>query len=205
MSGRPTVIVWSDYISPYAFVAKAWAYALEADYDLTLDWRPYTLDIASFQGSVEQRDPHHWRRVRYAYMDARRFANKQGLTLMGPKKIFYARPVNAGMLYAQEHGVFQAYNDRAFERFWRRDLDPESVEAVAALLEQCGAPAGFASFYAGEGGGRHDQLRTEAEASGIFGVPSFVFDGELFWGGDRVLLLRERLDEKGVTRRRGSN
>ena len=74
MSDRPTVIIWSDYISPYAFVAKAWAYALEADYDLTLDWRPYTLDIASFQGSVEQRDPHHWRRVRYAYMDARRFA-----------------------------------------------------------------------------------------------------------------------------------
>ena len=72
MSDRPTIIVWSDYISPYAFVAKAWAYALEADYDLMLDWRPYTLDIASFQGSVEQRDPHHWRRVRYAYMDARR-------------------------------------------------------------------------------------------------------------------------------------
>jgi 2-hydroxychromene-2-carboxylate isomerase len=106
------------------------------------------------------------------------------------------------MLYAQDHGVFQAYNDRAFERFWRRDLDPESVEAVGALLEQCGAPAGFASFYAGEGGARHDQLRTEAEASGIFGVPSFVFDGELFWGGDRIFLLRERLDEKGVTRRR---
>ena len=38
-------------------------------------------------GEVAQRDPHHWRRVRYAYMDARRFANKQGLTLMGPKKI----------------------------------------------------------------------------------------------------------------------
>ena len=108
------------------------------------------------------------------------------------------------MLYAQDCGVFQAYNDRAFERFWRRDLDPESVEAVGALLEQCGAPAGFASFYAGEGGARHDQLRAEAEASGIFGVPSFVFDGELFWGGDRVFLLRERLDEKGV-RRRGGN
>ena len=98
--------------------------------------------------------------------------------------------LSAGMLYAQDHGVFQAYNDRAFERFWRRDLDPESVEAVGALLEQCGAPAGFASFYTGEGGARHDRLRAEAEASGIFGVPSFVFDGELFWGGDRVFLLR---------------
>ena len=40
-----------------------------------------------------------------------------------------------------------------------------------------------------------------AEASGVFGVPTFVFDGELFWGGDRIGLLRERLDEKGVKRR----
>lgn len=202
MSAPTKVILWTDYVSPYAFVAKAWAYQLEADYEIDLEWRPYTLDIASFQGSVEQRDPHHWRRVRYAYMDARRFANKQGLVLMGPKKIYYARTINAGMLYAQQHGVFRAYNDLAFDRFWRRDLDPENVDAVSGALEEAGAPPGFAGFLAGEGGARHDALRAEAEASGIFGVPSFVLDGEIFWGGDRVFLLRERLDEKGVPRRR---
>ncbi len=198
---RAEVRVWSDYVSPYAFVAKAWAYALEADYDIALEWRPYTLDIASFQGSVAERDPHHWRRVRYAYMDARRFANKQGLTLRGPKKVFFARPLNAGMLYSQRHGVFRRYNDLAFDRFWRRELDPENVEAVAATLTEAGAPAGFAGFLAGEGGAEHDRLRSEAEAAGVFGVPTLVFDGELFWGGDRIGLLRERLDEKGVKRR----
>ncbi|WIM12172.1 DsbA family protein [Enhydrobacter sp.] len=196
------IVLWSDYVSPYAFVAKAWAYALEADYEVVLHWRPYTLDIASFQGSVEERDPHHWRRVRYAYMDARRFANKQGLTLMGPKKIYFARPANAGMLYAQKHRAFPRYNDLAFDRFWRRALDPENVEAVEGLLVEAGAPAGFAAFLAGEGGAEHDRLRNEAEGSGVFGVPTFVFEGELFWGGDRVGLLRERLDEKGVKRRR---
>jgi 2-hydroxychromene-2-carboxylate isomerase len=195
------VIFWIDYVSPYAFVAKAGAYDLERDYEIAVDWRPYTLDIASFQQSVAERDPHHWRRVRYAYMDARRFANKQGLTLMGPKKIYYARPLNAGLLYACKHDVFRAYNDRAFDLFWRRAIDPESIEAVEALLVEAGAPAGFADFLAGEGGVEHDRLRTEAEASGVFGVPTFVFDGELFWGGDRIELLRERLEEKGVTRR----
>jgi 2-hydroxychromene-2-carboxylate isomerase len=33
-------------------------------------------------------------------------------------------------------------------------------------------------------------------------VPTFVFEGELFWGGDRIGLLRERLDEKRVAHRR---
>jgi 2-hydroxychromene-2-carboxylate isomerase len=192
------VTLWIDYVSPYAFVAKAEAYRLEADYDIALQWRPYTLDIANIQQPVEARDPHHWRRVRYAYIDARRFANKQGLTLKGPKRIYDARAVNAGMLYAQKHGVFRRYNDRAFELFWRRELDPESVEAVEALLVEAGAPKGYADFLAGEGGAEHDHLRGEAEAAGVFGVPTLVFEGELFWGGDRIGLLRERLDERGA-------
>lgn len=195
------VLLWSDYVSPYAFVAKAGAYTLEADYDITLVWQPYTLDVASFMGEVEERDPHHWRRVRYSYMDARRFASKQGLTLKGPRRIYVARPANTGMLYAQSHGVFRRYNDLAFERFWQRALDPEDVAAVEALLIEAGAPPGFPDFLLSKGGAEHDRLRTEAEASGVFGVPTFAFEGELFWGGDRIGLLRERLDEKGVKRR----
>ncbi len=198
---RAEITLWIDYVSPYAYVARAWAYELEKDYDIGLAWKPYTLDIASFQQSVEGRDPHHWRRVRYAYMDARRWADKQGLTLKGPKKIFYARPAATGMLYAQQQGVFRAYNDLVFDRFWRRELDPESVEEIEGTLREAGAAAGFRAFYDGAGGLEHDRLRNEAEASGVFGVPTFVFEGELFWGGDRIGLLRERLDEKGVGRR----
>ena len=50
-------------------------------------------------------------------------------------------------------------------------------------------------------GEAYDRLRNEAEASSVFGAPPFVFEGELFSGGDRgdrIGLLRERLDEKGV-------
>ena len=41
-----------------------------------------------------------------------------------------------------------------------------------------------------------DAVIAEAEAMGVFGVPMFVLDGELFWGCDRLDLLRERLDER---------
>jgi 2-hydroxychromene-2-carboxylate isomerase len=40
---------------------------------------------------------------------------------------------------------------------------------------------------------RHEQSISDALAAGAFGVPSFVVDGELFWGQDRLPLLRRQL------------
>jgi 2-hydroxychromene-2-carboxylate isomerase len=33
----------------------------------------------------------------------------------------------------------------------------------------------------------------EAEQLGVFGVPTFVIAGEIFWGGDRLWMVREKL------------
>jgi 2-hydroxychromene-2-carboxylate isomerase len=182
-------------------VAKAGAYELEADYDIALRWLPYTLNIPSYLGSVDDRSPHQWRRVRYSYMDARRFANEQGLTLRGPTKIFDSRLAGVGMLYAEREGVFRRYNDLAFERFWKRELDIESLDAVAGVLQEAGADsAGFRDFVDGEGGAEHDRIRAEAEEAGVFGVPMFVVEGELFWGGDRLPQVRAKLDKMGLAR-----
>lgn len=40
---------------------------------------------------------------------------------------------------------------------------------------------------------RHERTIADALAAGAFGVPSFVADGELFWGNDRLVLLRRHL------------
>jgi 2-hydroxychromene-2-carboxylate isomerase len=197
-----TVLLYVDIKSPYAFVAKAAAYRLADDYDIDLRWLPYTLHIPDFLGAVDERNPHQWRRVRYSYMDARRFANKQGLTLKGPQKIFDTRPAHIGMLYAEKHGVLRAYVDLAFELFWKREFDVGDIDAVSMVLARAGADAaGFGAFAQGEGGTEHDRICAEAEAAGVFGVPMFVIDGELFWGSDRIDLVRERLDELGLPRR----
>ena len=64
------------------------------------------------------------------------------------------------------------------------------------MLAEAGVPAaGFADWAAGEGRRRHDTLQREAEDLGVFGVPTFIFREELFWGGDRLGMLRERIVE----------
>ena len=194
-----------DYKSPYAYLAQAAAYQLAQDFDIVIDWLPLTLDIPSYLGSAEvdattgkvlseQRNAHQWRRVKYSYMDCRREANRRGLVIRGPQKIFDSSIAHIGMLYAKRQGDFRAYHDAVFERFWRRELDIENPEIVKQVLAEVGVDtAGFLDYLNAEGRQEHDRVLREAEDSGVFGVPSYVVNGELFWGAERIDLVRERL------------
>ncbi len=47
-----------------------------------------------------------------------------------------------------------------------------------------------------ETGQHHEKNIADAIAAGVFGVPSFVVDGQMFWGNDRLALLRHHLGVK---------
>jgi 2-hydroxychromene-2-carboxylate isomerase len=191
---KPRVRVYTDYKSPYAFVANKRLFELEEKHDVELEWLPYTLRVAEFMGAVEERTPHFWRKVRYAYMDARRFANAQGLTMKGPRRIYDAFYSSIGMLFAQRHGFFRAYHDTVFRRFQSHELEIDDLAEISGVIASLGGPAsGFEAYARGPARAEHDRIIDEAEALGVFGVPTMVFNGELFWGGDRIDMLIERV------------
>jgi 2-hydroxychromene-2-carboxylate isomerase len=81
-----------------------------------------------------------------------------------------------------------------FERFWRRELNIEDADVVAAVLAEAGADvSGFSDYLAGEGRREHDRIRAAAETAGVFGVPTLVIDGELFWGREHLPDIRKIL------------
>ena len=200
-----TIKVYTDYKSPYAYLAKDLAYELERETGVRLDWLPYTLDIPSYLGSAtldasgkvveESRNAHQWRRVKYSYMDCRREASRRGLVIRGTQKIWDSSLANIGMLYAKQHGVLRAYHDRVFERFWKRELDIEDVAVLGAVLQEVGADASaFADYAAGEGRAQLTQIQCAAEAAGVFGVTSFLLeDGSLYWGREHLPRIKELL------------
>jgi 2-hydroxychromene-2-carboxylate isomerase len=217
MTSFRTLTVYTDYKSPYAYLAKDLAYELERDFPIRLDWRPYILDIPSYLGSAtvdpsgnvleEVRNAHQWRRVRYSYMDCRRQARKRGLTIRGTRKIWDSTLAAAGMLFAQRAGeaVFRAYHNSVFERFWQRALDIESPAAVAAVLSCSGAASSEFISQAEALRGEVAAISRAAEARGVFGVPTFVLAGEssgagelqgadeLYWGSEHLPDLRNLL------------
>jgi len=206
MTEKRTITVYTDYKSPYAYLAKDPSYELEHIPGVKLDWLPYVLDIPSFLGSArlddagnvieEARNAHQWRRVKYSYMDCRRQARKRGLVIRGTTKIWDTVLASAGMLYAKRQGdaVFRDYHDRVYERFWKRELDVEDIAAVTAVLAEAGAETkGFAAYAVEEGLADVNQIRLAAEEAGVFGTPTFVIDGELFWGSEHLPDIREML------------
>jgi len=101
---------------------------------------------------------------------------------------------NFVLLGLLERGNFRRYNDLVFERFWKRELDIEDPAAMGSVVQACGLNAQEFSDFEEEGRRDLNRICREAVALRIFGVPSFVVDGEIFWGGDRIWMVREKLE-----------
>ena len=188
-----TVDLWIDLKSPYSFVAKDPAYALETELGATVRLRPFHLEI---MGGVNPNDPaalqRGLRKIKYLYADVRRFA--RGMTILGPRKIFDTRLVHMAWLFADKSGKGRALIDLAYPRFFKRELDYEDRTAIDALLDEIGVDrSGFDAYVAGEGPETLTRHQQEAETAGVFAVPTFVVDGELFWGQDRLDFVRAKL------------
>lgn len=190
------LIHFTDFKSPFAYLAMDDLRALEEKYGVTFRWVHFTLHIPEFLGAVETRSENEWRKVKYAYMDARRLANRKGLTVLGPQKIFDSRPASIGMTYAMELGLLRAYAQTTFERFFQRDLELGDPAEVEGVLKNIGADmSGWDDWLIGEGLQRHEAERADAIERGVFGVPTLSIDRELFWGGDRFWMVEEKLQQ----------
>jgi 2-hydroxychromene-2-carboxylate isomerase len=197
-----TVALYIDYRSPYSYLAKDEAYQLELDFNIKLEWFPFYTDLTgAYGGPLEQRPAREWMKVKYLYMDCRRLAKRKGLTIRGTIKIYDPTIVSVAMLWAQRHNVFRKFHDDVLPPFWNREFDIEDVDVVKRALKNVDAPVeGFDAFLAGEGKHTFDDINKTADARGVFGVPSFVFRDEVFWGTDRIEMLRDALQECGLQR-----
>ena len=201
------LIVYLDIKSPYAFIAwqptVRWARRL----GLSVDWRPLTLDIPSYLGSArvdeqgnvleQNRSDEQWAWVRHAYKDARRYAALDGLTLRGTVKIWDTSLAHIGFMWAKHHdqaadesssdSSLQRYLGETYPPFWRRELDVEDPAVIESLLDDAGVPiAGFRRFLDGEGRVEHYAMQAQIFDAGIYGVPSYVVGGELFFGREHL-------------------
>lgn len=188
------------YTSPFTYLAWAPARELERTHRVKLRFIPYGVNIRKTYGNLD--DPTVERRkVRYLYLDARRIAKERSLIIYPPKKIFSCRLAFYGGQFAAKHDRFVPYSDRVFERFWKQELDVEKSDAIDVVLAEVGVDANeFHRYVETDARAELDRCFEEANQDQVFGVPTFIVEGEPFWGEDRIDWLVKKLDALGLRR-----
>ena len=85
---------------------------------------------------------------------------------------------------------------RIFDFIWTTGEDASDPARFAKLCDELGVDQGQLAQ-------AKDVLRKnteEAAQRGVFGVPSFVVDGEVFWGADAIDFLKAFLEDRSVVR-----
>ncbi len=134
------------------------------------------------------------RKARYLWRDHARYAKLTGLPFRKPsrfpiKTALALRCVLAAKRIAGEAGqgelAAQSLSQAVFRAYWERDEDIADPAVVRTLISaQADRMLQLADSIE-----VRDELRAitaDAAARGVFGVPAFFVDGEMFWGKDRL-------------------
>ena len=188
------------YTSPFTYLAWAPAYALERSHRVKLRFIPYGVNICKTYGNLKILTVDR-RKVRYLYLDARRIAKERGLDYLSAEKDFLLPPRVLWGPVRRTQDRFLPYSDRVFERFWKRELEVEKPDAIDAVLTEVGLDAEeFHRYVENRCARRIRSLLRGGATDRIFGVPTFMVDGEPFWGEDRVEWVIKKLDALGLRR-----
>ncbi len=86
----------------------------------------------------------------------------------------------------------------ATQAVWAQERNIADADTLASLLAEQGlASTRLDDARTPEVQARYDANTQRAIDAGVFGAPSYVVDGELFWGQDRLDFVERRLQSAG--------
>jgi len=141
-------------------------------------------------------------RQAYRLVELRRFSDWLGLPLILKPKHFPVPGDDAARLIiavdqADGADAAMALAGRVLTAVWVQERDIASAATLAELLAACGLPAErLTESRAPQVQARYEQYTLQAIEAGVFGAPSYVIDGEIFWGQDRLDFVERRLAQK---------
>lgn len=86
----------------------------------------------------------------------------------------------------------------AFHAIWGEGRDPNAPEVLAAIAQAAGDPSAVERINDPAIKDRLAWNAVQATEAGIFGVPTLLIDGEVFWGGDAMDMALAFLDDPAM-------
>lgn len=136
-------------------------------------------------------------KLAYEFREIDRFIARHGFDEFQMNPHF---PVNTltlmrGAVAAQELDLFEAYVAAIFHFMWEDPRKLDDPEVLEAALEEAGLPGEELLALAGDQEVKNQLIANtqEALAQGVFGLPSFIVGGELWFGKDRLREVEDAL------------
>jgi 2-hydroxychromene-2-carboxylate isomerase len=189
-----------DCSSPWTYLAFHAVQPLAAELGAEIAWKPIL--VGGVFNAVNQTvydNRARPNRLKQAYMlkDLADWASHYGLAIVFPPKVF---PVNSvkcmrGALVALDEDKLVPYATAAFEAYWGGDRDLSREDVLADIATKAGLKR-QRFFAAIESDGCKARLRANTEeliARGGFGSPTMFVGSSMFFGNDRLPLVRAAL------------
>jgi len=192
-------------IDYYFWLNSDWAYlgadrleAMAAKYDAAINYKPVDLpDVYARTGGMllHQRSP---QRQAYRVAELKRWCTKLGIHINPQPRYMCpnADLASCMVIAASQSGTdISALYKAILRAEWCDDQDISSEITLADIANKHGlaGPELLQRAHAPQIVSLYRQYTDEAVARGVFGSPSYVFQGELFWGQDRLDMLEEAI------------
>ncbi|HVM99546.1 MAG TPA: 2-hydroxychromene-2-carboxylate isomerase [Caulobacteraceae bacterium] len=194
------VIFYFDFGSPNAYLAHRVIPGIERRTGTKFTYVPALLGgIFKATGNRSPAEAFAGIPAKLAYegKETQRFVKKHGIAAFARNPHF---PVNTlqimrGAVAAQRLGIFEAYVEAVYRAMWEKGLKMDDPAVIRAELEAAGLPADRLVELMGDPEVKAKLIANteEAVSKGVFGSPSFLVGGELFFGKDRLRDVEEEI------------
>lgn len=186
-----TATWYFDFVSPFAYLCFGRLKELPAD--LAVELKPVL--FAGLLSHWGQKGPAEiGSKRRWTYRACQYWADAHAVPFRFPQ----GHPFNPlhYLRLAIAAGCTPAAVGRIFSALWTTGNDPADPKAFAALCSEFGVDqTALGATQVKDGLRRYTE---EAAAQGVFGVPTFAVNGELFWGSDSIEFLNAFLADPTI-------
>lgn len=181
---------WFEFASSYSYLAVMRIEPLAQAAGITVGWRPFLLGPVFLSlGWNDSPFNIYPPKGRYMWRDMARLASKYGLPFKLPSTFPRDGLLAARVaLLGENEPWLPAFARGVMEANFAQDQDIANPQVIGDLLTGLGLDAQEILTAAQTPDNKHALARQTENATelGIFGAPTFLVDGEMFWGNDRL-------------------
>ncbi|MFC3053764.1 2-hydroxychromene-2-carboxylate isomerase [Kordiimonas pumila] len=191
-----------DFISPYGWLGAEKVGALARKFGRRVNWHPFLLKVTVLETMGMKPPLETPLKGDYLLHDIKRSLRYHGLFLHEKSKFGFLSVVPARAVMWAHTTAPEKIEDLVlalYRAHWRDGKDISDTATVLDVIESISLArheAAIALKSASIKVALRDAV-SDTISKGIFGSPSFIIDGEMFWGSDRLQMIKTWLEKGG--------